>query len=78
MNAYTEKPKPINWDYYTRNISKPNLVEDFAKQFKALSVPYPKDTATAEIETLQRDAVIITVLRCRVELSWYFCCRKLV
>lgn len=57
MNAYSEKPEPINWDYYKRNISKPNLVADFKKQFEALSVPYPKDTATADIEAFQKKTV---------------------
>ena len=59
MNAYSEKPEPIMWDYYTRNLSKPNLVADFKKQFEALSVPYPKDTATADIETLQKKTVSV-------------------
>lgn len=57
MSAYAEKPEPINWDYYKRNISKPNLVEDFKKQFEALSVPYPKDYATAEIEARMKKTV---------------------
>lgn len=50
MNAYSEKPEPLNWDHYKRNISKLNFVEDFKKQFEAVSVPYPKDMATADIE----------------------------
>lgn len=50
MKAYSEKPEPLNWDHYMRSISKPNLVGDFKKQFEAVSVPYPKDMATADIE----------------------------
>lgn len=57
MNGYSEKPAPIDWDYYSRNISKPNLVENFQKQFQALSVPYPKDTASAAIEERQKTTV---------------------
>ena len=61
MNAYSEKPAPINWDYYNRNISKPNLVENFQKQFQALSVPYPKDTMTPLIEKHQKEFVSIAI-----------------
>lgn len=57
MNAYSEKPEAIDWDHYRGNISKPNFVEDFKKQFEALAVPYPKDTATTEIESLQKKTV---------------------
>lgn len=57
MNVYSEKPEAINWDHYKKNISKPNLVEGFKKQFEALTIPYPKDTATAEIQELQSKTV---------------------
>ncbi len=59
MSAYTEKPESIDWDYYTLNISKPNLVKDFKKQFEALTVPYPKDYATAEIKERMKKTVCL-------------------
>ena len=62
MNAYSEKPEAINWDYYNKNISKPNLVGDFKKQFEALTIPYPNDTATAEIQALQSKTVNLPFL----------------
>ena len=71
MNAYAEKPEPIDWDYYNRNISKSNLVGDFKKQFEALTVPYPKDYATPEIEERMKKAVSSTVLIIR--LSYRHC-----
>lgn len=59
MNVYSEKPEAINWDHYKQNISKSNLVEDFKKQFEALTIPYPNDTASSEIQALQSKTVII-------------------
>ena len=57
MNSYPEKPEPVDWSYYSQNIAKPNLVDEFKKQYEALSIPYPKDVATAEIEALQQKTV---------------------
>ena len=57
LNAYPEKPEPINWEFYERNISAPNLVKEFQKQFGAVSVPYPKDTASAAIAEQQKEFV---------------------
>ena len=62
MSAYTEKPEAIDWNYYRNNISKPNLVEDFKKQFEALSVPYPTDYATAEIEERMKKTVSLPII----------------
>ena len=57
LNAYPEKPEPINWEFYERNISAPNLVKEFQKQFGAVSVPYPKDTASSAIAEQQKEFV---------------------
>lgn len=57
LNAYPERPEPINWEFYERNISVPNLVKEFKKQFEAVSVPYPKDTASAAIAQQQKEFV---------------------
>ena len=57
LNAYAEKPEPINWEFYERNISVPNLVKECKMQFEAVSVPYPKDTASAAITQQQKEFV---------------------
>ena len=62
MSAYAEKPELINWDYYGKKISKSSLVGDFKKQFEALTVPYPKDYATPEIEQRMKNSVSSVVL----------------
>jgi hypothetical protein len=67
MNAYPDQPDPINWDYYTRSISKPNLVMEFKKQYEALSVPYPQDKAAADMAALQKKTVFVCALCCKFE-----------
>lgn len=64
LAAYPETPEPINWDYYRQKISKPGLVDNFQKQFEALKIPYPKDTATPVLEE-QRKKIV----------SFFFCLR---
>lgn len=31
LDSVAAKPEPINWDFYTKNISKPGMVEAFKK-----------------------------------------------
>ena len=57
LAAYPETPEPINWDYYRQKISKPGLVDNFQKQFEALKIPYPKDTATPVLEEQRKKIV---------------------
>lgn len=69
LTAYTEKPEPINWDYYRHNISIPGLVDNFQKQFEALSVPYPKDTASGTID--EQEKVFVSELETCTRHSIY-------
>ena len=50
-----ETPEPINWQYYQKNISKANFVDSFKKQFEAVSIPYPKDTTTEEVNKQEKE-----------------------
>lgn len=62
LASYKETPDPIDWSHYKRTISKPNLVDDFQKKFEAISVPYPKDTASSAIEEQKNKTVKYQVL----------------
>lgn len=62
LASYPEKPEPIDWEFYRRNTTKPELVDSFKKQFEALSVPYPKDTTSGILEEQQKKIVSFSVL----------------
>ena len=57
MNSYPEKPHPIDWSYYRSSASASGIVDSFQKQYEAVTVPYPKDTASASIEKREREVV---------------------
>lgn len=61
LSALPEKPDPINWDYYRQRISQPGLVDNFQKQFEAVSVPYPKDNVTSMMETQKTKIVCLNL-----------------
>ncbi len=57
MMSFPETPKPIDWDFYKKNISKSNFVQDFQKKYEALTIPYPKDTKSAAIDLKEKEEV---------------------
>lgn len=59
LNSYPQKPQPINWDFYRRNVAIPGLVDSFQKQYEATTVPYPKDTTSASIDKREREVEVI-------------------
>lgn len=58
LSALSERPEPIDWAYYRRNISLPNLVDSFEQQFEAVSIPYPKDTVSAGLDMKQKEVEV--------------------
>ncbi|KOB76246.1 H+ transporting ATP synthase subunit d [Operophtera brumata] len=44
-----EVPK-INWAQYKNTIPVAGMVDNFQKQFEALTIPYPADTLTAKVD----------------------------
>ncbi|XP_029041908.2 ATP synthase subunit d, mitochondrial-like [Osmia bicornis bicornis] len=56
MVAHPEAPPTIDWEYYKKHVSATNLVDKFQKEFQALSVPYPADKYTADIEAKKQEA----------------------
>lgn len=59
LSAYPEKPDAIDWDYYKKNLSKANYVEEFQKKYEALSIAYPKDTESVKIDDKEKSWVRI-------------------
>ncbi|XP_073247319.1 ATP synthase subunit d, mitochondrial-like isoform X2 [Porites lutea] len=55
LDAVAAKPEPINWDYYAKNIAKPGMVEAFRKAYEAITVPYPKDKETPNIDQKEKE-----------------------
>ncbi|CAH3132475.1 unnamed protein product [Porites lobata] len=55
LDAVAAKPEPINWDYYAKNIAKPGMVEAFRKAYEAITVPYPKDKETPDIDQKEKE-----------------------
>lgn len=58
MMAYPETSPAIDWEYYKKHVSATSLVDKFQKEFQALSIPYPADKYTADIEAQKQEAVI--------------------
>ncbi|XP_002739965.1 ATP synthase peripheral stalk subunit d, mitochondrial-like [Saccoglossus kowalevskii] len=54
FTALPEKPKAIDWAYYRKRVPVAGLVDKFEKQYSAVNVPYPKDTATAAVEEQEK------------------------
>ncbi|XP_068983367.1 ATP synthase subunit d, mitochondrial-like [Bombus flavifrons] len=56
MMANPEALPKIDWAYYKKVIVTPGLVDRFKKEYESLSVPYPADNYTAEIEAAKSEA----------------------
>ncbi|SPP87659.1 ATP synthase subunit d, mitochondrial [Drosophila guanche] len=48
--ANPESPPKIDWAYYKAMVPVAGLVDSFQKQYDALSVPYPKDTVSPQVD----------------------------
>ncbi|KZC13747.1 PREDICTED: ATP synthase subunit d, mitochondrial-like [Dufourea novaeangliae] len=57
MTANPESPPKIDWSYYKRTITTPGLVDKFQKEYEALSIPYPADKYTADIESEEKETL---------------------
>ncbi|KAJ7989963.1 hypothetical protein DPEC_G00309920 [Dallia pectoralis] len=50
------KPVTIDWSFYKTNVALPGMVAEFESKFTALTIPEPKDTATAEINAQEAES----------------------
>uniref|UniRef100_A0A023G4M7 ATP synthase subunit d, mitochondrial n=1 Tax=Amblyomma triste TaxID=251400 RepID=A0A023G4M7_AMBTT len=51
-----ENPPPIDFAMYRARLGNPALVEKFEKEYKAFTVPYPKEHVSPEIDAQERAA----------------------
>ncbi|CAK9834464.1 ATP synthase subunit d, mitochondrial [Anthophora retusa] len=56
MMAHPEALPKIDWTYYKKTIVTPGLVDKFQQQYESISVPYPADKYTADIDNEQKEA----------------------
>lgn len=48
--ANPETPPKINWDLYKKTVPVAGMVENFQKHYEALTIPFPADTMSAQID----------------------------
>lgn len=53
--AYPEKPPALDWSFYKARVPVAGMVDEFQKQYSALSIPFPPDTRTAEVDTQEKE-----------------------
>ncbi|XP_031845951.1 ATP synthase subunit d, mitochondrial isoform X2 [Nomia melanderi] len=57
MTANPESPPKIDWAYYRKTITTPGLVDKFQKEYEALSIPFPADKYTTDIDAEEKIAL---------------------
>uniref|UniRef100_A0A3P8ZZB9 ATP synthase subunit d, mitochondrial n=1 Tax=Esox lucius TaxID=8010 RepID=A0A3P8ZZB9_ESOLU len=56
LTSLPEKPVTIDWNFYKANVALPGMVAEFESKFSTLTIPEPKDTATADINVQEAEA----------------------
>ncbi|RWS14675.1 ATP synthase subunit d: mitochondrial-like protein [Dinothrombium tinctorium] len=64
MMSYPENPPPIDWNAYRATIANKSVVDELEKSYKAVSVPYPKDTLSATVDEQEKEAEKIAAEFC--------------
>jgi hypothetical protein len=55
MLSYPENAPAIDWSTYRKNITEKSVVDQLENAYKVLSIPYPKDTISHEIDAQEAD-----------------------
>ncbi len=55
LSVTPEQPAAVDWAHYKKTVPVAGLVDKFQKQFEALKVPFPEDTASAKIEMQSKE-----------------------
>ncbi|XP_076241607.1 ATP synthase subunit d, mitochondrial [Calliopsis andreniformis] len=58
MTANPESAPKIDWGYYKKTVATPSLIDKFQKEYEALSIPYPADKYTAQIDSQEKEALV--------------------
>lgn len=53
--AYPEKPPAIDWSFYKARVPVAGMVDDFQKQYSAITIPFPPDTRTSEVDAQEKE-----------------------
>lgn len=53
--ANPENPPAIDWAYYKARVPVAGMVDDFQKQYSALTIPYPPDTLSAQVDAQEKE-----------------------
>lgn len=54
MSANPESLPKIDWAFYKKNIASATLVDTFQKQYESISIPYPEDKYTSQIDAAEK------------------------
>lgn len=49
-----EEPPKLDWAHYQKTVPIAGMVEKFQKAYEALSIPYPADTVTSQVEAQEK------------------------
>ncbi|CAH1105402.1 unnamed protein product [Psylliodes chrysocephalus] len=53
--ANPEKAPAIDWSFYKSKVPLPAMVDEFQKQYSAISIPYPPDTVKPQLDALEKE-----------------------
>lgn len=53
--AQPESAPAINWDYYKQRVPIAGMVDEFQKKYSALTIPYPPDTVSSQIDAQEKE-----------------------
>jgi len=64
MMSYPENPPAIDFNYYRSRLAQPAVVDQLEQSYKTLSIPYPKDTRSHEVDEQEKDQQKLAAVFC--------------
>lgn len=55
MMANPEQPPAIDWAFYKSKVPVAGMVDEFQKQYSSLSVPYPANPLTGQLDAVEKE-----------------------